>query len=108
MLRAATLIAIGLVLAGAFAFYSVNYDTRKLEARVQSQERAVEKLGNEIVVLRAERSYLARPERIERFARPLGIEPARGQQYVRSDGQQPAPLAEGAQAEAGPRPTPGP
>ena len=93
MLRSLTFAAVGVALLCAVALYMVNYDTRKLEAQVQAQERLAESLENDIVVLKAERAYLARPERIERAARKLGLEPARGQQYVlapRETGSAPA------------------
>jgi cell division protein FtsL len=83
MLRALAIAAIVLALACAFALYSVNYDTRKLEARVQADERLADALADDIAVLKAERAFLSRPERIERAARKLGLEPARGQQFVR-------------------------
>lgn len=82
MLRALTFVAAVTALLCAVALYAVNYDTRKLEAHVQSQERLAERLENDIVVLKAERAFLARPERIEREARKLGLDAARGQQYV--------------------------
>jgi cell division protein FtsL len=83
MLRAITVLALGLTLIVASVHYAINYETRKLELGMQNQERLVDKLAGEIAVLRAERAYLARPERIGPAARALGLEPAKGQQYVR-------------------------
>jgi cell division protein FtsL len=106
MLQASTAVAIAVTLACAFALYAVNYDTRRLEQRVQAQERAVEKAANKIAVLKAERAYLARPGRIEPLARALGMQPVTARQYVRleslapdrpSDGSRlPPPLTQGA------------
>jgi cell division protein FtsL len=93
MLRALTFIAAVTALLCAVALYAVNYDTRKLEAHVQSQERLAERLENDIVVLKAERAFLARPERIEREARKLGLDAARGQQYVLTPPEAPMPSA---------------
>ena len=75
-----------LALASAIALYGLKHDTRRIEARVQAQERAAEKAEREIAVLKAERAYLGRPERIEKLARTQGMEPVREPQYVRIDG----------------------
>jgi len=83
MPRLAT-IAVGLsVLAAATALHVVKHDTRRLELSVQARERTLEKLESDIAVLKAERAYLGRPERIEPLARKLGLEPIREQQYAR-------------------------
>ena len=74
--------ALMLTLASAFILYSSNYDTRQLEARVEQQERAIEKTRGDIAVLKAERAHLARPERIEPLARTLGLGPASEQQLA--------------------------
>jgi cell division protein FtsL len=83
MLRASTAVATAGTLACAFAFYAINYDTRRLEQRVQAQQHAVERQKGAIKVLQAERAYLARPERIEPLASALGMQPATPRQYVR-------------------------
>jgi cell division protein FtsL len=72
-----------MVLSAAGALYAVKHDTRRIEVEVQTRERALEKAEGDIAVLKAERAYLARPERIERFARAQGLEPIREQQYAR-------------------------
>src|SRR5258705_10976809 len=90
MLRAPMVLAMGVPLAVAATHSRLNYDTRKLELRVQVDERLADKLAGEIAVFKAERAYLARPERIEPAARALGLEPAKGQQYVRLDTVAPA------------------
>ena len=73
-------------LASAFALYAVKYDTRRLEARVQAQERALEKAESDVTVLVAERAHLARPERLEPLARLIGLAPISSTQYVRIGG----------------------
>lgn len=82
MLRISSAVAIGLALACAFVLYSVSYDTRQLDLRVQSQERRIERLRSDIALLKAELAYLSRPERIEPLARAMGFAPAHGEQYV--------------------------
>ena|SRR5438477_6198609 len=70
-------------LASAFALYAIKYDTRRLEVRVQAQERALEKAESDVTVLTAERAHLARPERLEPMARLLGLAPITSGQYLR-------------------------
>jgi cell division protein FtsL len=72
-------------LASAFALYAIKYDTRRLEVRVQAQERALEKAEIDVAVLTAERAHLARPERLEPLARLLGLAPITNTQYLRLD-----------------------
>ena len=72
-----------LTLASTFALYAIKYDTRRLEARVQGQDRALERAENDVTVLTAERAHLARPERLEPLARQLGLAPISGSQYLR-------------------------
>jgi len=64
-----------LTVASAFALYAISYETRAQELRVSVQARTIEKLRLDIAVLRAERAYLARPERIEELARKIGLGP---------------------------------
>ena len=82
MLRMLSVVAAFLTLAAAFALYSLKYDTRGLEAAVQGKERALEKLEADIAVLKAERAYLARPDRIDKLARKQGLGAIREEQYV--------------------------
>ncbi len=69
-------------LASAFMLYGLSYETRRLETQVQAQERAADKARTDIAVLKAERSHLSRPERIDPFARQLGLMPPRPDQLV--------------------------
>ena len=50
-----------------FALYAIKNDTRRLEARVQAQERALERAENDVAVLTAERAHLC-PARAARAA----------------------------------------
>jgi cell division protein FtsL len=72
-------------LASTFALYAIKDGTRRLEARVQAQERALERTENDVSVLGAERAHLSRPERLEPLARKLGLTPVSGGQYLRVD-----------------------
>ena len=84
-MRLMTLVAFCLALASAFLLYGINYDTRRLEAKVQAQERAAEKARSDIAVLKAERAHLARPERIDPMARSQGLVPMSDRQFALDD-----------------------
>lgn len=90
MLRMLSVLAVFLTVAAAFALYKLKYDTRGLEIAVQAKERRLEKLEADIAVLKAERAYLARPERIEKLARKQGLDTIREDQYVEIDAAVPA------------------
>ena len=82
MLRLLSVAAMALTIASAFGLYRIKYDTRQLEAKLQAGERAIEKMEGDIAVLKAEKAYLARPERIEALARKQGLQPIGERQYV--------------------------
>ncbi len=82
-MRFITSTSVFLALASAFLLYGLNYDTRQLEARVQQDELAVAKARGDIAVLKAERAYLTRPERIEPLARAQGLAAATDKQFAR-------------------------
>jgi cell division protein FtsL len=82
MIRFLALMSAFLTLGSAFALYAIKYDTRRLEAQVQTDERSIERLEGDIAVLKAERAYLARPERIERLARAQGLRAIIEEQYM--------------------------
>ncbi len=67
--------------ASALLLYSLNYETRRLEAEVQTKERLVEQARSDISVLKAERGALSRPDRIDGFARQLGLAPPKPEQF---------------------------
>lgn len=81
-MRLINLAALMITIGSAFLLYGLNYDTRQLEASVQAQERAAEKAKNDIAILRAERSHLSRPARIDPFARQIGLGPPRPDQMA--------------------------
>lgn len=68
-------------ISSALLLYGLNYDTRRLEAEVQSKERTAERARNDIAVLKAERGHLARPDRIDALARRLGLAPPKPAQF---------------------------
>jgi cell division protein FtsL len=86
MLRWLTGIVALATIAAAFGVTWIKYDTRRLEAKLQAQERQIEKAESDIAVLRAELGFLTRPERLDPLARQLlGLQPASSDQIMTSD-----------------------
>ena len=82
MLRMFLFLAVGAALLSAFALYAVSYQTSQIADANQDMEKQIKRLGRDISILRAERSYLMRPERLEPLARELGMRPTRGDQFI--------------------------
>ena len=83
-MRTLTLLAFACLLSSAFVLYNVKYDTQRLQARIQEQERRIERTVTDIAILKAERAHLSRPERLERLAREeLGLRAPKPGQFVR-------------------------
>lgn len=84
-MRILNIAAVFLTIASAFLLYGLNYETRRLEARLQHKERAAAQAKSDIAVLKAERGHLSRPDRIDALAQRLGLRPARTDQLVAPD-----------------------
>jgi cell division protein FtsL len=82
-MRTVNLVLLSLALASAFALYVLKYDTRRMEVRVQALERSLDRAQEELAVVKARHSHLARPDRIEPLARALGLAPIAPRQYLR-------------------------
>ena len=82
MLRIMAFAAIALALISAFGLYTINYQTRQIASEVHAKENHKTKLLSGIAVLRAERAYLGRAERIGPAAEAIGMRPTSGNQYV--------------------------
>ncbi|MGL4395969.1 MAG: cell division protein FtsL [Hyphomicrobium sp.] len=72
-MRLANTIAFFFALTSAFLLYSLNYETRRLEADVQALDQRANKARSDIAILKAEKSHLGRPERIAPLARAQGL-----------------------------------
>lgn len=81
-MRLLNIMAFFFAVSSALFLYGLNYDTRRLEEQVQAAERQAERARNDIAVLKAERSHLSRPARIDPLARQMGLAPPRADQYV--------------------------
>lgn len=80
VLRFMTLGAILSVMASAVLLYVTATDTRRLAQLEKTQKKQKAKLIRDISVLKAERAFLSRPERIAKHAKRLGMQPIRGDQ----------------------------
>lgn len=80
MLRLVQALTIAAAVASAVVLYVVSYATRSLKGDVEVAERRIEELVREVQVLRAERAFLSRPERLEPEAQKLGMRPIEGRQ----------------------------
>lgn len=74
--------AIGAALLSAFTLYAINQETRGLIEKNQHLAQEVETLKRDNAILRAERAHLMRPERLEPYARTLGMRPIAGRQFI--------------------------
>ncbi len=83
-MRIANFAAFFFAMASAFMLYGLNYETRRLESNVQAQEKAADKARSDIAVLKAEKSHLSRPGRIDALARAQGLGPPRPEQMPNS------------------------
>lgn len=81
-MRLLNLSAVCFAITSALMLYGLNYETRRVEADVQAMERTAQKTRSDIAVLKAERSHLARPERIDPLARHLGLQPPKPEQFM--------------------------
>lgn len=81
-MRLLNIAALCFAIATAALLYGLNYETRRIEVEVQAQERAAQKARSDIAVLKAERSHLTRPERIDPLARRLGLASPRADQFT--------------------------
>ncbi len=84
MLRFLTLGAILSVMASAVLLYVTATETRRLARLEKAQKNKKAKLIRDISVLKAERAYLSRPERIAKYAEQLGMRPVKGIQIKAS------------------------
>lgn len=83
MVRLLNLFAFLLAGAMAFLLYELKYETRQLEKKASGIQREMNRERQSIAILRAEWSYLTRPERIETLAdQLLHLRPASVNQLV--------------------------
>ena len=82
-MRIFNLILVGSIVALAFVIYEQKYESEALVVRVAEMKQSISSERDAVAVLRAEWSYLNRPERVERLARKhLGLRPLTAKQLL--------------------------
>jgi hypothetical protein len=78
-----SLLAFGFLAGLVILIYDMKFETRRLEARAQQLARAIEDEKDNVALMRAEWSHVARPERVEQLTREvLSLEPVKATQIV--------------------------
>lgn len=82
-MRLLCLLAFGFLAGLVVLIYSMKFETRRLDDRAAQLQRAIEDEKDNVALMRAEWSYVARPERVETLAREvLKLEPAKPEQLL--------------------------
>ena len=82
-MRLFCLLAFGFLAGLVVLIYNMKFETRRLEDRAAQLERAIEDEKDNVALMRAEWSHVARPERVETLAREvLKLEPAKPEQLI--------------------------
>jgi hypothetical protein len=78
-----SLLAFGFLAGLVILIYDMKFETRRLEARAQQLSRAIEDEKDNVALMRAEWSHVARPEQVEKLARELlQLEPVKSVQII--------------------------
>lgn len=97
-MRVVNFILFGVMIGLLMLIYQQKHETRQLEARAAELSREIAGQTRALAVLRAEWTYLSRPERLERIAREkMGLQPVTADQVV-SFSEIVAPAPAGARA----------
>jgi cell division protein FtsL len=82
-MRLFCLLAFGFLAGLVVLIYNMKFETRRLETQAAQLERAIEDEKDNVALMRAEWSHVARPERVESLARDvLKLEPAKPEQLI--------------------------
>ena len=85
MLRSLVLLALVAAVVSAVSLYAIGHRTRQLADTTADTARVIRDHEREIAVLRAERAFLLRPERIEPMAREIKMRPITGEQFTTTE-----------------------
>jgi hypothetical protein len=79
-----SLLAFGFLAGLVILIYDMKFETRRLEARAQQLQRAIEDEKDNVALMRAEWSHVARPERVEQLTREMlpDLQPVKAAQVV--------------------------
>ena len=69
-------------MVSAYGLYAISVSTRRIESQVHALERERDRLTSELQVLKGDRAFHARPERIEPLARLQGLQPLKPDQII--------------------------
>ncbi len=77
-------LAFGFLAGLVVLIYDMKFETRRLENRAQQLQRAIEDEKDNVALMRAEWSHVARPERIEQLTREISpdLQPVKAAQIV--------------------------
>jgi hypothetical protein len=101
VLRLMSLLAFGFLSGLVILIYDMKFETRRLEARAQQLQRAIEDEKDNVALMRAEWSHVARPERVEQLTHETlpDLQPVKAaqivnqQDFLASLARRPAPAA---------------
>lgn len=82
MLRILTVLALMATLGMAGVVYKLKYETRELQLRAAKLRQQIVAERSQVAVLKAEWSIFTKPERIDKFARKLGLSPLEAPQII--------------------------
>jgi hypothetical protein len=78
-----SLLAFGFLAGLVILIYDMKFETRRLENRAQFLTRSIEDEKDNVALMRAEWSHVARPEQVEKLARGLlQLEPVKSAQVI--------------------------
>ncbi|MFP3920553.1 MAG: hypothetical protein ACLFPA_01300 [Dichotomicrobium sp.] len=72
----------GVMIGLLVLIYQQKHETRQLEARAAELSREISEQTRALAVLRAEWTYLTRPERLEKLAEQMGLKPVKPDQIT--------------------------
>lgn len=82
-MRLLCLLGFGFLAGLVVLIYNMKFETRRLEGQAAQLTRAIEDERDNVALMRAEWSHVARPERVESLAREvLKLEPAKPEQLI--------------------------
>jgi hypothetical protein len=78
-----SLLAFGFLTGLVILIYDMKFETHRLENKAQQLARAIEDEKDNVALMRAEWSHVARPDQVEKLARDiLSMEPVKATQVV--------------------------
>ena len=82
MLRIITVCVFAASLVVAGVLYKIKYDTRALQREAYSLRKAIKNEQKQLAIVKAELSFLMRPQEVDRLARSLSLKPLEATQIL--------------------------